>query len=100
MDLIDAYAMGLEGIENAFEEAGVGRLVGDMDLDRELTVKDATNIQKCIAGLMEFSADDFILAFEGAEDAPLQYISDFNRDCERNVKDATAIQKFIAGLEF
>ena len=96
-DLIDAWEMGLNGIEKAFTEGGIGRLLGDMDKDRTLTVKDATYIQKCIAELQEFAQEDIIELY--SEEKTL-YVSDFNRDGERNVKDATAIQKYIARLEY
>ncbi len=99
-DLIQAYDMKIEGIENVFTEAGVGRLIGDMDKDRALTVKDATYIQKCLAGIIKFDNDDFIYGFIFNENPPLVSVSDFNRDGERNIKDATAIQKHIAGLSY
>lgn len=96
-DLVDAWEMELEGIEKVFTEGGIGRLLGDMDKDRKLTVKDATHIQKCIAGLEEFEQDDKIELYS---ESKLLYISDFNCDFERNIKDATTIQKHIAGIEY
>ena len=96
--LRDAYFEGIEGIEKVFTEAGIGELIGDTDKDRKLTVKDATLIQKFIAGLAELE-DDYIVQYEDCW-STLKYISDFNRDNERNIKDATAIQKHIAGLEY
>ncbi len=96
-DLVDAWEMEIDGIEKVFTEGGIGRLLGDMDKDRKLTVKDATYIQKCIAGLQEFAQEDTIKLY--SEETTL-YVSDFNRDGERNIKDATAIQKYIAGLEY
>ena len=84
-DLVEAYNLGIEGIEKVFTDCGLGHLHGDMDGDRSLTVKDATEIQKCLANI------------DGKTIASVQ---DFNRDGERNVKDATAIQKYIAGLEY
>ncbi len=104
-DLVDALEMNIEGIYNVFTEGGIGELIGDMDKDRKLTIKDATYIQKCIAGLEKFEHYDKIEHFDAllnnmGENPPLLYISDFNRDYERNIKDATAIQKHIAGLEY
>ncbi len=100
--IMSAYR-NVEGIENIFTEAGLGILVGDMDKDRKLTVKDATHIQKCLAGLEVFDKDDYVerydLVYSDKENVPL-YVSDFNRDGVRNVRDATAIQKSIAGLEY
>ena len=93
-----AYEKGIEGIEKVFTEAGVGSLIGDMDDDGKLTVKDATFIQKIIAGIEGFT-EPTIYAAEFDESLPIS-ISDFNRDRVRNIKDATAIQKHIAGLEY
>ncbi len=100
--LWDAYQQ-IEGIENIFTEAGLGEPVGDMDEDGKLTVKDATIIQKCIAGLESFPLEDNLyggstISITG-KFVPF-YISDFYCDGERNIKDATAIQKYIAGLEY
>lgn len=96
-DLIKAYDMKIEGIENVFTEAGVGRLIGDMDEDRKLTVKDATYIQKCLAELSGFTESFFAAMPEEGEPCA---ISDFNRDGKRDIRDATAIQKHIAGLPY
>ncbi len=100
-----AYDMGIEGIESVFTEGGLGLLIGDMDSDRVVTIKDATFIQKCIAGLEYFATSDYLgdLVFVAGADKEIptpRYISDFNRDGERNIKDATAIQKHIAGLPY
>ena len=82
------------------DENNIGEIIGDMDNDRKVTVKDATYIQKCIANIIEFPENDAVSAdywyTEGY--GYLAYLSDFNRDGERNVKDATAIQKHIAGI--
>jgi len=59
--------------------------LGDVNRDGNVNVRDATAIQKNIAGLMEFDSEQTALA-------------DFNLDTFVNVKDATAIQKKIAGL--
>ncbi len=79
----------------------IGEIIGDMDNDRKVTVKDATYIQKCLANIIEFPESDAVSAdfwyTEGY--GHLAYISDFNRDDVRSIKDATAIQKWIAGLE-
>lgn len=97
--LRDAYDEGIKGIEAVFEEYGHGNLIGDANNDRALNVKDATYIQKCLAGLEEFASHDSLFSedYEPQLDVP-HYVTDFNRDGQRNVKDATAIQKHIAGL--
>lgn len=99
-DLSYAYELQIEGIEEVFTECGIGRLIGDMDKDRKITIKDATYIQKCLANIQEFDYDDYIDGFSIQNNPPLMYISDFNRDCKRNIKDATAIQKYLAKMEY
>ncbi len=97
-DLTKAYDLGVQGVYKLFTERNFGKLIGDMDYDRKLTIKDATAIQKCLAGL----SDNFgyINAYNASENPPLIALSDFDRDCEVTIKDATAIQKHIAGLEY
>lgn len=97
ISLTAAYERGIEGFDKVFTEAKVGSLIGDMDNDRKLTIKDATYIQKMIAGFEGFTESE-IYAAEFDETLPIS-ISDFNRDRVRNIKDATAIQKYLAGIE-
>ncbi len=67
------------------DDLKIDKLLGDADKDGQLNIKDATAIQKNIAGLLKFDSEQTALA-------------DFNKDNEVNIKDATAIQKKIAGL--
>lgn len=60
-------------------------VVGDVNKDGDVTIKDATLIQKYIANLK--TIDETALDF-----------SDVNGDTEVNIKDATMIQKFLADL--
>lgn len=88
----DAYEAGVDGIEYAFYNLGThGGLIGDVDFNDKLDVKDATQIQKILAG---FEYDSIYYEWLDAT------IRDFNRDSYFNIKDATAIQKHIAGLEY
>lgn len=96
--LPNAYEMGFEGIKNAFTEGGVGELIGDVNYDRELNIRDATLIQKALAGLTEIKRNEIVAADYYFEGNGPSYIGDFNRDGEMNIKDATAIQKKIAEL--
>ena len=57
---------------------------GDLDLSGEVNIKDATAIQKHLAGL---PTGKFVF---------FQY-ADFDRDADITITDATAIQKYIAG---
>ena len=96
--LSGAYKANIEGIDKVFTEYGAGVLIGDADNDNKLTIKDASLIQKALAGLVEL--DDSIFAEEGfAELSKPGYVSDYDRDGERTVKDVSAIQKAIAGLD-
>ncbi len=79
----------IEGIGEAFLHMGKrGGMIGDADKDGKLTVRDATYVQKVIAGV------EVVDPYYGIT----ELIRDFDRDDNVNVKDATAIQKCVAGL--
>lgn len=59
---------------------------GDVDRDSEITIKDATYIQKSIAKILVPSLE-------------AQIFGDVDEDRTLTIKDATVIQKHIAGLE-
>lgn len=59
------------------------RIIGDIDNDGDLTVLDATKIQKNIADGVKSRDNNF---------------ADFNRDGRLSVLDASGVQKRIAGL--
>lgn len=61
--------------------------LGDADFDNEITVRDATLIQKYIANL------DYTTALQRLN-------GDINRDKKVDISDATAIQKSVAGLDY
>ncbi len=61
-------------------------LLGDANCDGKVNIKDATEIQKHIAGLVTLSETGLTLA-------------DVDNNSNVNIKDATAIQKHIAGME-
>ncbi len=64
---------------------GSGLILGDANLDGDVNIKDATEIQKYLAVLVSLN-----------EDAKL--CADAESDGTVNIKDATAIQKYIASL--
>lgn len=66
-------------------EVSVG-LCGDVNCDEKVNVRDATEIQKHIAGLSTLPEGGYAVA-------------DVDASGGVNVKDATAIQKHIAGME-
>ncbi len=59
--------------------------IGDVDMNFSVNVKDATAVQKHLAGLITLSEKQLQLA-------------DANLDSTVNIKDATYIQKQVAGL--
>ena len=99
-----------EGLGRAYDEFGEGRLIGDLDMDDELTVIDATIIQRCDVRMRDWGDDDLIewnmivcnddeLAETGYAERPDQvYYSDFNRDGERDVVDATMLQRYVTRI--
>lgn len=98
--LTTAYHKNIPGIEKVFTEGKLGRLIGDTDGDRTLTIKDATYIQKSIAEIEGYDNGGYLdFGYAGGSNLP-KFISDFNRDGEESIKDATDIQKYIAGIEF
>ena len=98
-DFTNALTMDIKGFEKALDYIHFDALLGDNDGDGKHTIKDATYLQKCLAGIKEFRKDDVIEAFQYDDNAPVRYISDYNRDGSRNIKDATAIQKKLAKIE-
>ena len=94
-----AFDMRLEGVYTVFTKGKLGRLIGDVNNDRNLNIRDATLIQKALAGLAEIENDTIeAFVYSDKENVPTS-ISDFKRDGKMNIRDATAIQKRIAGLD-
>ena len=93
--LRQAYDMELEGIMNVFTDCGLGFLLGDMDNDLKLTIKDATYIQKCLAKFEGYT-------FKGEDTTIPDWVhidvADFDLNSKLNIKDATAIQKRLANI--
>lgn len=61
-------------------------LLGDVNLDAKVNIKDATTIQKSLAKLVTLEGQQINIA-------------DVTEDGKVNIKDATAIQKFLAKIE-
>lgn len=68
----------------AAPEQEIDVVIGDADLDGEVAIKDATFVQKVIAGISE-KPDSF------------DYIADVTGDNDVDIRDATTIQLFING---
>ncbi len=69
---------------NTENESPSSLILGDSDLDSRVNVRDATLIQKHVAGILTLSANG-------------QLTADVDGNGRINVKDATVIQKFVAG---
>ena len=67
------------------DEPDDGYMLGDVNMDGKLNIKDATSIQKYAAKMIDF-------------DEVQQMLADYNGDQKINVKDATQIQKKLANL--
>lgn len=74
-----------EILANLGEGGVVAGYVGDTDLSGNITVKDATAIQKHLASLVTLTDTALLLA-------------DTDRSGGVTIKDATAIQKWVAGI--
>ena len=79
-------ALEFEPSEADPNKPAVTGLLGDADCDGKVNVKDATAIQKHVAGLITLTDIGVILA-------------DVDANASVNIKDATAIQKHVAGMD-
>lgn len=96
-DIKDAYEQGivtdispiaeLDTVGPNYTGGTAAILMGDVDIDGKLTIKDATAIQKYLAGMLEHWTGNVQMS-----------ISDINLDDDTNIRDATAIQKKLAGI--
>lgn len=88
-----------DGLANAYDEFGEGRLLGDIDNDDSITVVDATVMQRCDTKIRDYPVNDEIETalrnYTGT-----CYFSDFNRDGERDILDATCIQRYLVGMDY
>ena len=99
--LREAWDLGLEGIDDIFTDYGLGEIRGDSDGDKVITVKDATYVQKCLAGVMKFTDREYVGGINETNTGSFSdYVSDMNMDGKVNVRDATAIQKYVAGIDY
>ncbi len=91
-----------EGLEEVFESSKIGYPIGDADLDKVLSIADATFIQRVLAKISDFKYDDLVDYYHGYKNwdelGYPKYISDVNCDGERDILDATAIQMKLAKL--
>ena len=97
-----SYPDGIGFLKACDQSISEGRLLGDVDLDDEISVIDITQLQRCQAGMCEYSTDDMVAADEDSwiGSAFPKYYSDFNRDGERDILDATCMQRYLAGMKY
>lgn len=90
----------IDGVMNVFADYGLGELMGDLDGDRKLTIKDATYLQKCLANYKGFELPEekrgLSVKDDNSPDKNLICIADFDQNDKINIKDSTAIQKKLA----
>ena len=96
MPVSGAMTGNYEGLAQAFDKVGTGRLLGDLDGDDSLTVIDATIMQRCEAKMCDYPAGDELAELIKS----ICYYSDFNRDGDRNILDATCVQRYLAGMSY
>ena len=101
LSILDDYNK-YNGLADAIDNFGKGRLLGDMDIDDQITIFDVTIIQRCLTGIREFSNDNLIAPDENIDSSfhPLKYYSDFNCNGERDIMDVTCIQRYLVGLSY
>lgn len=91
---LDAY----DDLEEIYNEKGYngayGGLLGDIDKDNAVTISDATLLQRCLIGMIDFPQSDNIM-YQFYDDTIWSY-SDFNRDRMRDILDVTCIQRYLA----
>lgn len=99
LSLEEALDSRIQGVEKVFTEGYAGELLGDVNYDRKLNIKDATLIQKAVAGLAQIENNEIKgFMYDRITNLPA-YIGDFNVDRKMNVRDATAIQKKLANFK-
>lgn len=96
-DLDDSLLEKYEGLDEALRVEKAGAPLGDADMDKRLSVMDATQIQMAMARMLEFDAKDDLSEYSDLG-GDVKYISDFDQDGVRSVMDATAIQFRIAKI--
>lgn len=81
----------------AIEENEIGQQFGDVDNDGELSILDATYIQRFLAKLYDFIQTYYLVSLDGGNRRVS--VCDFDRDGNTNIIDATAIQRRLAKLD-
>ena len=72
--------------------------VGDADNDGEVTILDATRVQRVLADLDAFTKTENEYVTEEPEENTVWEFSDMDLDGETTIMDATRVQRFLAGI--
>lgn len=84
-----------DGLSAYVDSIGLGRPFGDVDNDGEVTIRDATLIQRSLVGIMELNDN---VVYIGDFPKSQYEFSDFNTDGDTDVTDVTFIQRYLAGI--
>lgn len=98
--LNEAYDAGIENIDRVFTDYGLGRLIGDLDYDGELTILDATRMQLALVG-KGFSLprnEDGVYDESSEPKGWIPNIADFDFSNRLNILDVIAIQNKLVCL--
>lgn len=93
-DLSDELIEKYDGLYDALINENAGVPLGDADVDKELSILDATQIQLACARMTRFDENDALSEYTDC-DGNFTYISDINRDGERDIMDATGVQMHL-----
>ena len=85
------------GLTEKLDELNIGRPLGDADQDNNLTILDATAIQRHLADIMKLPEDDkyFLSTLSNGS----RSFADADCDGTITVLDATKVQRSLAGLK-
>ena len=100
--ITQAWDMDFDDLHDVFVHVVKSRgayLLGDADRDGELTVLDATHLQRFTVHAEDLEYDD-VTAHKSQSFGPkIKYLTDFNCDGDRDIIDVTLIQRQVTGLE-
>ena len=100
VDLCDAWddETRFPKLHEYYENLNTGHLIGDMDDDNSISIRDATKMQQILAKLDSWSDIDDINKNYYPIHGYIAYLSDFNHDNNRNIVDVSSIQFRLAKI--
>lgn len=95
----EAWELGLVDMEELKAESTINiSILGDIDWDGNLTIMDATEIQRVLANITELE-DDYFFIFASCEYGPaIEHIADSDCDGNITILDSTSIQMKLAQI--